>query len=76
MSNKFSNPYSALVYQAQNFSINESLQGFANVIKNTTIIKVFDSDNSNITRNKTQHCQIMTTIENRILKFKPMIKNQ
>ena len=41
----------------------------------TTTINTFDSDNNNITNNKTQHRQIMTTIADRILKFEPMIKN-
>ena len=41
---------------------------------NATIINTFNSDNSNIANIKTKYCQIMTTITNRILKFKPMIK--
>ena len=48
--------------------------GFANVMNNTIIINIFNSDNSNISKIKTQHHQIMTTITDRILKFKPMIK--
>ena len=38
------------------------------------IINILNSDNSNITNIKTQHCQIMTTIANIILKFEPMTK--
>ena len=47
---------------------------FANVMNNTTIINTFNSDNNIMAKIKTQHCQLMTTIANRILKFKPMIK--
>ena len=47
---------------------------FASVINNTTIINHFNSDNSYIIKIKTEHCQIMTTITNIILKFKPMTK--
>ena len=47
---------------------------FANVMNSTNIINTFNSDNSNIANIKTKHRQIMTTITNRILKFKPMIK--
>ena len=43
---------------------------------NTTIINTFNSDNSNIAYINTEHCQIMTTIADRMLKFKPMIKSQ
>ena len=43
-----------------------------NDMNNTTIINTFNSDNGSITKIKTQHCQIMTTITN--LKFKTMIK--
>ena len=38
------------------------------------IINIFNSDNSNVTKIKMQDCQIMTTITDRILKSKPMIK--
>ena len=41
---------------------------------NTTIINTFKSDNRNIAYIKTQHRQIMTTITNRNLKLKSMIK--
>ena len=47
---------------------------FANAMKNTTIINIFNIDNGNIANIKTQHCQIMTTITNRILKSEHMIK--
>ena len=43
-------------------------------MNNTTIIKTFTRDNRNIANFKTQHCQIMTTIENGISKFETMIK--
>ena len=43
-------------------------------MSNTTIINTFYRDNSNITKIKTQHRQIMASIINRIVKFKPMIK--
>ena len=43
-------------------------------MNNITIINPFTSHNSNIANIKTQHSQIMTTITNIILKFKPMIK--
>ena len=43
-------------------------------MNNTTITNNFNSDNSNIVYIKTQHHQIVTTIPNRIVKFKPMIK--
>ena len=42
---------------------------------NTTIINTFNSDNNNITNIKRQHHQIMTSITNRNLKFKTMIRN-
>ena len=35
---------------------------FATAMNNTIIISTFISDNSNITKIKTQHCQIMTDI--------------
>ena len=41
---------------------------------NTTIINIFNSDNSNIAYIKTQHCHIMTIITYIILKFESMIK--
>ena len=41
---------------------------------NTTTINIFKSDNSNIAYVKTYHCQFMTTIAYRILKFESMIK--
>ena len=47
--------------------------GVADVTNNAMIINTFNSDNSNSAKIKTQNCQIMTTITNRILKFKPMI---
>ena len=47
---------------------------FSNVIKITTKINIFNGDNSNITKMKTQHRQIMTTITIRTLKYKPMSK--
>ena len=47
---------------------------FANATNNTTISNTFNSDNSNITNIKTQHCQIMTTIKNEILTYNVMIK--
>ena len=40
------------------------------------VINIFNSDNSNIASNKTQHCEIMTTIAYIILKFESVIKNQ
>ena len=43
-------------------------------MKRTMIINPLNSDNSNIANNKTQHCQTMTTITVRILKFETMIK--
>ena len=43
-------------------------------MNNTTIINIFNSDNSNIAYINTLHCQIMTTIVYRILKFESMIK--
>ena len=49
---------------------------FANVVNNTTIKNTFNNDDSNITKIKTQDCQIMATIAKRILKFKSMRKNQ
>ena len=47
---------------------------FANAMNNTTTINTFNNDNRNIAKIKTQHCQIMTNITNKILKFEPMIK--
>ena len=43
-------------------------------MNNTTIISIFNSDNSNIAYIKTQNCQIITTIAYRIVKFEPMVK--
>ena len=48
---------------------------FANTRNNTTIINAFNSDNNNIANIKTQNCQTITIITNRILKFKLRIKN-
>ena len=47
---------------------------FASAMNNTTTNDAFNCDNRNIALIKTQHCQIMTTITNRILIFEPMIK--
>ena len=41
-------------------------------MNNTTIINLFNIDNSNITNIKAQHRQVMTTIRDRILKFESM----
>ena len=41
---------------------------------NTTIINIFNSDNSNITYIKTQHSQIMAIITYIILKFESVVK--
>ena len=49
--------------------------GLANVIKNTTRINIFNSDNNNVANIKTQHHQIKATIVNKILKFGSIIKN-
>ena len=46
----------------------------SNVMNNTRIINIFNSNNSNIAYNKTQNRQIMTTIVYIILKFESMIK--
>ena len=43
-------------------------------MNNTAIINVLNSDKSNITYPKTQHCQNMATIAYIILKFESMIK--
>ena len=43
-------------------------------MNNTTIINIFNSDNSNIAYIKTQHGQMMTAIACRILKIESMIK--
>ena len=43
-------------------------------MNNTTIINIFNSDNSNIVYIKTQNRQIMTNIAYRILNFEPTIK--
>ena len=42
-------------------------------MNNTSIINIFNSDNSNIAYIKTKHFQVMTTIEYRILKFESVI---
>ena len=47
---------------------------FAKIINNTTITNIFNIDNSDITKTKTQHYQITTVISNKILIFKPLIK--
>ena len=47
---------------------------FANAMDNTTIINTFDSEKNNIANIKTQHCQIMATITNEILRFELVIK--
>ena len=41
---------------------------------NAMIINTFSSDNTNIARIKTLHCQIKTIITNKTVKFKPIIK--
>ena len=46
----------------------------ANILNDATIINIFNSDNSNITRTKAQPYDIMTTITDRILKVKTMIE--
>ena len=46
----------------------------ANVMNNTTIINIFNNDNSNIAYIKIQNCQVIVTITYRILKFETMIK--
>ena len=43
-------------------------------MNNTTIIKIFNSDNRNFAYTKIQNCYIMATIAYRILKFESMIK--
>ena len=43
-------------------------------MENTTIINIYDSNNSNITYINNKHCQIMTTIAYRIFKFESVIK--
>ena len=47
---------------------------FAKIINNTTITNIFNIENSDITKTKTQYYQIMTVISNKILIFKPLIK--
>ena len=49
---------------------------FANVINNATIINIFSSNNSNITKIKTQNLFRKKIISERILKIIPLIKNQ
>ena len=43
-------------------------------MNNTMKINFFNGGNRNITNIKAKHCQIMTAIKDRILKFKPMIE--
>ena len=43
-------------------------------MNNKTITNTFNTDNGNMANIKTQHRQIMTTITNKILKCKPIIK--
>ena len=47
---------------------------FANAIKDTLVINIFKSDNSSITKTKTQNYHVMKTMIYRILKFQPMIE--
>ena len=44
---------------------------FINAMSDTTIINSFNNNNSNISRIKTQHRQIMGTITNGILNLSP-----
>ena len=46
------------------------------IMNNTTIMNIFNRDNSNIAYINTKHCQIMATIAYRILKFESMIKKR
>ena len=46
---------------------------FLDKVSSTMIINTFNSDIGNIVNIATQYCQIMTTITNKILKFKHMI---
>ena len=46
----------------------------ANAINNSTIVNTFKSDNSNISYIQRKHCKSMSTITNRILKIKLMLK--
>ena len=46
---------------------------FGNFMNNATVVKTFNSNNSNITYIMTQLCQILATITYRIMKFEPMI---
>ena len=43
-------------------------------VMRNTIIDIFNIENSNIAKIKTQYCQIVTTITNIVLKFKPVMK--
>ena len=45
-----------------------------NVMDNTTIINIFNSNNNNVASIKTENSQIMKTVRYQILKFEPMIK--
>ena len=47
---------------------------FANTINNTKIVNTFNNDNSNIANIETQRQQIITTITEKFLKFRLMIK--
>ena len=47
---------------------------FVDDIHNTTIINIFNSDNSNIASVKIKNCQIMAIITYMILKFEYAIK--
>ena len=48
----------------------------ANAMNNTTIINPLNSENIIIVKVKTQNCQIMAIIANKILKLEPWLKNQ
>ena len=55
------------------FTHNRQANSF-NVMNNTTIINIFNDDNSYVDNIKTQHCQNMAIITKKIKKFKLMIK--
>ena len=59
--------------QAQNF-LTMNFFRFANDMTKTTIINLFNSDNSNIVHVKIHYHQIMMTVTDRILKFETMTK--
>ena len=44
-----------------------------NAMDNTTIVKIFNSNNNNAAYIKTENSQIMKTVGYQILKFEPMI---